>query len=263
MSTPLIEAITIYIENHITTFHSKRLERVRGLELNDILKRKNPYLFKAKHLERAQDFVESILGAFISSQEETLFGDFLEGLAVYVAQVCFDARKPHLEELTGIDLLLSKHGTLYIIEIKSGPNWGNASQVAKMVLNFKEAIDRLQAQSPYSAIVPVNGCMYGTGCNPHSIGKVKKGKEVIEQVPYMKLCGQVFWEFISDVPSLYLDIIQPLGYRAKQRNDEYQLAYDKLLNRLSHRFMDDFCTMDGAIEWERLVAFVSASSHSS
>jgi len=261
VSTPLIEGITVYIESHITVFHSKRLERVDSLQLNDILKRKNPYLFKAKHLERAQDFVESILGAFVSSQEETLFGDFLEGLAIYVAQVCFDGRKPNLDELTGIDLVLYKQDTLYIIEIKSGPNWGNASQVSKMVLNFKEAIDQLQLQSPHQLIVPVNGCLYGAGCNPHTIGKIKRGRDVIGQVAYMKLCGQVFWEFISDVPTLYLDIIQPLGYRAKQRNDEYQLAYDKLLNRLSRQFMDDFCARDGAIDWERLVAFVSASPH--
>ena len=258
MSSNLVDAITVYTEEHIASFHAKRLQRVEHLELKEILKRKNPYLYKAKYLEYSVDFVAAIVNAFVSSQEETLFGDFLEGLAVYVAEVCFDARKPSQHELTGIDLLLHKHDALYLVEIKSGPNWGNSSQVTKMVLNFKEAMERLRPLYPNQQIIPVNGCMYGRGCHPQ-VGKIKQGREVIEELPYLKLCGQAFWEFISDVPTLYLDLIQPLGYRAKLHNDDYQQAYVKLLNRLSRRFMNDFCLADGSIDWERLTAFVSAT----
>ena len=35
-------------EQVITPFYSVRLEGLRKLRLNDVLKRKNPYLFKAK-----------------------------------------------------------------------------------------------------------------------------------------------------------------------------------------------------------------------
>lgn len=38
--------IISFIEPNIEKFHKKRLENLLDLKLNDILKRKNPYLFK-------------------------------------------------------------------------------------------------------------------------------------------------------------------------------------------------------------------------
>ena len=65
---------------------TKRLESLAGLKLEKVLARKNPYLFKAKYIESAGDLVKQLLDAHLSSQEETVFGDFLEVLAVYVCQ---------------------------------------------------------------------------------------------------------------------------------------------------------------------------------
>ncbi|MCY3865181.1 MAG: hypothetical protein OXG68_07050, partial [Chloroflexi bacterium] len=33
-------------------------------------------------------------------------------------------------------------------------------------------------------------------------------------------------------------------------------AYDRLYNRLSHRFFEEFCDEDGLVEWEQLAAFI-------
>ncbi len=40
--------IARYIEDTIPTFHQRRLESLGGLRLKSVLRRKNPYLFKAK-----------------------------------------------------------------------------------------------------------------------------------------------------------------------------------------------------------------------
>jgi hypothetical protein len=40
------------------------------------LKRKNPYLFKAKNILTAQDLVKNLLDAYLQSQEETTFKEF-------------------------------------------------------------------------------------------------------------------------------------------------------------------------------------------
>ena len=80
------QQITSYVEAHIGAFHDKRLESLNKLRLTDLLRRKNPYLFRSKNLVIASDLVKSLLDAYLSSQEETLFGDFLEGLAIYVAE---------------------------------------------------------------------------------------------------------------------------------------------------------------------------------
>lgn len=65
-----------YVENNIGVFHDKRLKSLEKLKLDKILKRKNPYLFKAKNILTAQDLVKVILDAYLSSQEETIFGEF-------------------------------------------------------------------------------------------------------------------------------------------------------------------------------------------
>jgi len=43
------------------------------------------------------------------------------------------------------------------------------------------------------------------------------------------LCRQEFWEFISGNSQLYLEIVEPLGYRAKERNKEFSEEYGRIL----------------------------------
>lgn len=253
----LIEAVTQYVEQNIHTFHDKRLETVKTKRLDVVLKRKNPYLFKAKDTQTAAQLVQGIMDAFISSQEETLFGDFLEGVAIFVCEQVYNGRKPTTDELTGIDLIFERDDTIYIVEIKSGPNWGNSSQISKMAINFRDAITHLQTVYPQRTIVPVNGCMYGKTGNPDQIGKIKGERGVIAEVPYQKLCGQDFWMLISDDPRLYLDIIEPLGHQSEQRNELFDKEYRKLLNRFTKTFLDTYCHPDGSIHWEALTRFVS------
>ena len=128
--------IVFFIEANIQTFHTKRLENLLNLKLNDILKRKNPYLFKAKNLVTAPDLVKSLLDAHLSSQEEGIFGGFLEELAIFICSRIFGGRKSSAE---GIDLEFEKRDTKYIVVIKSGPNWGNSQQVLRMRDNFRKA----------------------------------------------------------------------------------------------------------------------------
>ena len=97
-----------------------------GLRLREVLKRKNPYLFKAKNLVTAAELVSGMLTACLSSQEETIFGAFLEGLAIFICARAYAGRKSAAE---GIDLEFEKDAILYIVSLKSGPNWGNSSQI--------------------------------------------------------------------------------------------------------------------------------------
>ena len=75
MTTISDKQITAYVEANIGTFHDKRLEALNKLRLRDLLRRKNPYLFKSKNLVVVADLIRSLLDAHLSSQEETLFGD--------------------------------------------------------------------------------------------------------------------------------------------------------------------------------------------
>lgn len=231
-----------YVENNIGVFHDKRLLSLEKLKLDKILKRKNPYLFKAKNILTAQDLVKVILDAYLSSQEETIFGEFLEGLSIFINEKVYNGRKSSAE---GIDLEFENEGIKYIVSIKSGPNWGNSSQIKKMKDNFRKAKRILGTNTSKMNIVAVNGCCYGRDNKP-------------EKDEYLKLCGERFWFFISGNRNLYTEIVEPLGYKAKEKNEEFTTAYSNLINKFTFEFGKDFCDENGAIKWDKLVIFNSS-----
>lgn len=237
-----LEKIKEYVENNIGIFHRKRIECLKKLKLKDVLKRKNPYLFKAKNILTAQELVKSLVDAHLSSNEETIFGDWLEGLAIYINGMIYNGKK---SGMPGIDLEFDKKGIRYIVAIKSGPNWGNNSQIEKMKADFNSARKRLRTSNSNLNVIAVNGCCYGRDNNPDKNGE------------YFKFCGQLFWEFISGDDNLYIDIIEPLGYRAKRKTDEYLKSYANILNIFTRDFIKDFCRLNGEIDWVKIVKYNS------
>jgi flavodoxin len=240
---PLIDQqeIARYVEENIPQFHQSRINGLRNLKLQAVLKRKNPYLFRAKNAT-ANDLVKGLLDAHLSSSEEGLFGGFLEGLAVFVCSRTFGGRKSSSE---GIDLEFERDDVRYIVSIKSGPNWGNSSQIKRMIDNFSKAKRILGTNTSKVKVVAVNGCCYGKDDQP-------------EKGDYLKLCGQRFWEFISGNEFLYADIVEPLGYRAKENNDQFEQEYRKVINKFTREFTQDFCDVEGDIIWQKLVQLNSA-----
>lgn len=240
------QEITNYVEANIQVFHQRRLENLQKLKLLDVVKQKNPYLFKAKNIITASDFVKTILDARLSSQEETIFGGFLEGLAIFVCANVYGGQKSSAE---GIDLEFEKDKIRYIVSIKSGPNWGNSSQVAKLRDNFRKAKRILGTNTASANVVAVNGCCYGKNRTP-------------DKGDYLKLCGQKFWEFISGDVNLYTDIIEPLGHQAKQRNEQFVQEYGRVINKFTSEFIKHFCDSDGNMLWKEIVKFNSAGTAS-
>ncbi len=240
-----ISDVKSYVEENIIHFHERRLDCLKGLNLSDVLKRKNPYLFKSKNVLTSQDIIKSIVGARISSSEEGIFGNWLEGLAIFINNKVYDGKKSTTE---GIDLEFYKDNIKYIVSIKSGPNWGNSAQIAKMRDTFKKAKKVLGTSYSQEQLIAVNGCCYGRDNNPN------KGD-------YFKYCGQDFWEFISGNNQLYIEIIEPLGFKAKEKNDEYLKLYSAIINKLTKEFSDEYCMDDGSIDWVKLVKFNSSKKN--
>jgi len=236
-----INDVTQYVEANIGIFHEKRIKSLDNLKMHKVLKRKNPYLYKAKHTTTSEQIIRSIVDAHISSNEETIFGDWLEGLAIFINEKVYGGRK---SGIPNIDLEFDKDSIRYIITIKSGPNWGNSSQIAKMIADFKTAKKTLRTGNSQLNITAVNGCCYGTDNNP-------------DKGDYFKYCGQEFWSFISGCKNLYVDIIEPLGNNARERNEEFQKSYSQMINKFTKEFANTYCNDNGEINWEKLVKFNS------
>lgn len=239
-----LKDISQFVEQNIGTFHQKRIQSLDTLKLSDVLKRKNPYLFKAKYVLTAEQIIRGIVDAHISSSEEGIFGDWLEGLAIFINGKTYKGRK---SGITGIDLEFDKGGVRYIITIKSGPNWGNSSQVAKMVSDFKTAKKTLRTSNSQLNITAVNGCCYGRDNKP-------------DKGDYYKYCGQKFWEFISGDKELYTEIIEPLGHKAREKNDDFMKSYSQMINKFTKEFTNYYCDNNGNIDWKKLVEFNSSAN---
>ena len=236
-SSELFRKIRDYVIDHIGDFHEARLASLNKLKLKQVLGRKNLYLFRAKNQVLANDIVKGILDSYLSSSEETVFGDWLEGLAIFIASEVFGGTK---SSALGIDLEFERDGIHYLVSIKSGPNWGNSSQFRKMENDFKTAMRILHTSKSKLHVEAVNGCCYGKDRHP-------------DKGTYRKLCGQEFWEFISGEPDLYLEIIEPLSAKAKEKNEEFLKQYNCKLNLFVKEFLKDYSLNDGSVDWKKLL----------
>ena len=238
-----LKLVREYVNSNIVYFHQRRIASLEQLDLNRLLK-KNPYLFKAKHITTAGELIEGLLEVFLSSLEEKHFGDFLQGLAVFITeQTCGG----HKSTTQGVDLEFIHAGTHYIVSIKSGPNWGNSSQHKKLAQDLRDAVIRVKQSRTTLSVQPVLGICYG------------KTRTSYTKDGYLKVVGQNFWYLISKDEDLYTDIIEPIGYRAREHNEAFYAERGQVVNRFTRQFIERFCNSSGAIDWVRLVEFNSGN----
>ncbi len=233
-----------YVEKHIGEFHKSRIASLKSTKLNDLLSKKNPYLFKAKNILTAENIVLSFLDAKLSSSEEEIFGQFLEKLAIFVASKTLKGVKSKRQ---GIDLEYETKEAHYLINIKSGLSWGNADQWRALKNNFEVAVNEIKSKDNQREVKCFIASCYGKA-------KTTTKKGIITQV-----CGQNFWVMISGKPDFYIDIIKPIGHKAKERNEEFLEEKAKIINIFTKQFIVDFCDRNGQVDWDKLVRFNSGN----
>ena len=99
------------------------------------MKSKNPYLYRAKSMQTSAEIIDSILQAFVSSSEETIFGNcFFEPIAIAASGGNKSATR-------GVDIELydADSNTKYFVAVKSGTSIFNADSMKKQGENFAEA----------------------------------------------------------------------------------------------------------------------------
>jgi hypothetical protein len=233
----VIEAIATALDN----FYSALIAKVDTLNIKNMMKRKNPYLFRAKAMNGASQIVEAILAAFVSSSEETIFGNvFFEPIATAAAQ----GQKALAE---GVDIMVEKENTIYAIAVKSGTSVFNADSKKKQEQNFMAA--QKLAQQAKKRFVPIIGYSYG------------KKKSTEKGLPkfYTELAGQEFWSELTGDDQFYVKLIRFMDKLPEKYVEEFDQSYQKASNRLVKEFTNEFCLEDGGIDWEKLVQFNSGA----
>ncbi len=111
-----------------------------------------------------------------------------------------------------------------------------------------EGITRILAQSrSVKHIETFLGICYG------------KAKTTVKRGIIRQVTGQNFWYMISGDDKLYIEIVEPLGHKAKQLNDGFNEKRAQLSNKFTKQFISDYCNKNGLILWEKVVKFNSGN----
>ena len=232
------QAVCTAVGNALTEFYTALTDKINGIEIKKILKKKNPYLYRAKGISSASQIVEGILAAYVSSSEETLFGNcFFEPIAI----VASGGQKAVTE---GMDITVDKDNTLYSIAVKSGTAVFNADSRKRQEQNFLAAQKR--ARQAKKTFVPVVGYGYGKKRTNDGQGKF-----------YLELAGKDFWEWLTGDSNFYTKIVAFMETRPEKYAETFAEAYSKAENRLIRDFTISYCKEDGSIDWDKLIKFNS------
>lgn len=230
-----------FVAAKLQLFYTQRLDKLQGITLTQVLK-KNPYLFKAKGITNAADFVENVLQAYLSSSEETVFGSiFFEPLALAVSQ----AKGGIKTGSTGVDIEYVSASTHTAIAVKSSTNSQNASAQSKQNAEFIKINQTVRAKG--KAFDAILGYSYGRASGSLT-GRI-----------YRRLAGQAFWEELSGDSEFYLKILRAMKEYPANHRKEYDIQRTRLGNRLTQGFTLNFIAGDGEIDWEKLLRFNSGA----
>lgn len=237
------ETLEREIARCLETFYNSRLQGLEKLSLRKVLSKKNPYLYRALGIEKASEIVEQNLTAFVTSSDETIFGQcFFEPLAKFFAG-------GKVSDAEGVDFTRETDGCYLAVAMKSGPSWGNADQHKRQSTNFDALRSRLRKiQKQFDPLV---GQAYG-----------QQGSEPTENSRFRRRSGQALWAELTGDPDFYLKLIRLMKDVPERNRPQYRALWDQAVNRFTAEFIMDFCNPDGAIDWDRLVRFSSADKSS-
>lgn len=237
------EEVRRSIAQALESFYGSLIKKIDAIDISTIMKSKNPYLYRSKAMQNAAEIVDSVLQAFVSSSEETIFGNcFFEPIAIAAS----NGTKSVAE---GIDLEVrdTDNNRLFVVAVKSGTSVFNADSKKKQEDNFNKA-KKLATQGKM-AYEPIVGYAYG---QKQESGR---GKAKI----YQEVAGEDFWTMLTGDKDFYKKIISFMGQLPEQYVDQFKKSYANASNRLVRDFSNMFCKVDGSIDWEKLVEYNSSS----
>lgn len=244
MSEPLLRE---EIGRLLGILYGKRFAAIDKLNLARLLN-KNPYLYRALGISDSSEFIMQLMVAFVSSSDETIFGnDFLEPLAIFAARNATasgdDSRSVTVGAGAGQDIAIETATSYLAISVKSSKNIFNSQSAKGQDSEFTALKARLKKLN--KAFRPIIGYGYG-----------RKSTRKASNVE--KLAGQVFWHLLTGESDFYLRISAAMESFSGEHGQAYKIVFEKKHQQLLREFMINYVDNEGAIHWENVVAFNSA-----
>lgn len=229
-------------------FYTKRRATLQNLKLIPTLKRKNPYLYRATGVVTASEIIKQVMAAFISSSDETIFGnEFFEPLAKWAAAESAKSREATTVTVggaAGVDIAVEDAVCYIALAVKSGTKVFNAQSRSQQETEFQALRSRLsKIKKQFRSVVG-----YGYG---------RKTKRISSARNFEEVAGQNFWELVTGETDFYLRIMKHMEEKPKQHAAEFKEELAKTENRLVKEFLHYFANEDGSIGWNKLTEFNS------
>ena len=229
--------------------YTKRFSALDKLSLGRLLN-KNPYLYRALGIADSSEFIQQLLIAFVSSSDETIFGnDFIEPLAIFAATHGTtpdgELRSVTVGAGAGQDIAIETARSYLAISVKSSKNIFNSQSAKGQGSEFQALQSRLKKLN--KVFRPIIGYGYGR--------KIERKATTVE-----KMAGQVFWEMLSGESDFYLRISRAMEQFAGEHGQAYQQVFTTKHQQLLREFMLEYVQPSGLIEWDKVVAFNSAQA---
>ena len=231
------ERATPAVHTAVQAFSAKVRAKITGNSVNDwnkLIRRKNPFLFRARAADNADLLATTIINAFLPSSEETMFGNVLEEIAI---AICKEGKNGRKSSTQSIDLEYDEHNRRTIMQIKSGPHWGNASQRRKLEDAFKAATKVLR-QGADVHVRTVEGICYGPS------GTKDMGTHI-------RIVGYDFWEDISGWTGTGKAVMDIIGEHAG--NGLREVRKSAQADIVAHLKDTGVATAHGQVRWHRLL----------
>lgn len=209
------------------TYLNPLLAKLRSRGVVELLARKNPYLYRASGIVRCDELVERAFLDYVSSSTETLFGNFLERVALLMSGGYKSATK-------GVDIERRSDTKAELYVIKSGPAAFNAGSRRDAERALDEAAKRL---------APV-------GTQVEKFIAFAYGRK---QTGYVRgifiLSSSEFWTRITGIEDFHIRLLDICGRLAPL----YRADLDAAKERLMKEARGLYCNPNGEIDWQRVL----------
>lgn len=231
-------------------FYDRRRGKLADLKMVSILKRKNPYLYRARGVSSAAEIIREILEAFITSSDEGIFGNvFFEPLAKWAAQVAAEGTAGKVVTVgaaEGVDVTIEEAVCYTAIAVKSGTNIFNSQSRKRQLQDFEALRKRLQKlDKRFDAVIG-----YGYG---------RKQKRASSSSVVLELAGQQFWQALTGEPDFYVRFLTLMRDLPQTHAPLFRQELGRAENRLVKEFLFHFSDNEGQIDWPKLAAFNSGT----
>lgn len=228
------------VDSLVSGFTDKLLKKL-AVSPEKVIVRKNPFLFRIRAGDaNAHSLARTIIDAYMSSSEETIFGNMLESVAEIL---CKHGRGGKKSAASGLDLEYDVNSVRTIMQVKSGTNWGNSSQKKELVRAFNRATTILRQGDADLHVRCIEGCAYGQS------GTKDFGT-------HHRVVGTDFWEEVSGWDGAAIEIMRLFGKHASNGLSDARLAaMKKMVEYLKQNgVVDDY----DQILWDKFFMLIMA-----